>query len=85
MPVENINVLIKIKTGSNSTTEIIHAATDPDNLTKPPMTFHSVCVCDNLIYTIKNVKTVETMLATLLDLFSAFQATENSLKLCDSH
>ena len=85
MPVGNINVLIKIKTGSNEKAEVIHAATDPDNLTEPPMTFHSVCVCDNLIYTIKNVKTVETMLATLIDLLSAFQATENIIKLCDSY
>ncbi len=56
MLVGNINVSIKIKTGSNKTAEIIRAATDPDNLTEPPMTIYSVCVCDNLIYTIKNVK-----------------------------
>jgi hypothetical protein len=85
MPVGNINILIKIKTGSNKETQIIHAAIDPDNLTEPPMTFHSVCVCDNLIYTIKNVKTVETVLATLIDLLSTFQVTENIIELCDSY
>ncbi|MFX1285460.1 MAG: hypothetical protein ACFFB5_17595 [Promethearchaeota archaeon] len=80
MSIININVIIKIS-GSKERVEIIQAALDPDNLTAPPMVFHSVCVAESLIYTIKNVKNIETMLATLMDLLSALQATEGVLRL----
>ncbi len=80
MPIKNINALIKI-IGSIEDVRIIHAAIDPDNLSEPPMTFNSVCVAESIIYTIKNVKSIETMLATLIDLLSAFQMTENVIKL----
>lgn len=59
--------------------KIIHTAIDPDNLTEPPMTFHSVYTSNSLTYRINNVISVETMLATLMDLLSVYQATENAL------
>ena len=64
--------------------EIFRTVMDPDNLARPPMEFSSQCMSNNLIYTIKNVERVETMLATLLDLLSAFQATENIIGLCNN-
>ncbi|UCG89783.1 MAG: hypothetical protein JSU57_04795 [Candidatus Heimdallarchaeota archaeon] len=83
MPITKINALIKM-IGSIEDVEIIHAAIDPDNLSAPPMTFNSVCVGQSLIITIKNVKNTETMLATVIDLLSAFQLTDNILKLRSS-
>ena len=79
MPINDIKVVLEIKTKSNEIAKIIHAAIDPDNLTEPPMTFHSVHASNSLIYRINNVITVETMLATLIDLLSVFQATEMAL------
>ncbi|MHA2202384.1 MAG: hypothetical protein ACW991_01725 [Candidatus Hodarchaeales archaeon] len=79
MPISDIKVVLEIETESNEIAKIIHAAIDPDNLTEPPMTFHSVHASNSLTYKINNVITVETMLATLMDLLSVFQATENAL------
>ncbi len=70
--------------GSNEIAEIIHAAIDPDNLTEPPMVYDSVCAASTLIFNLRNVKSVETTLATLIDLLSAVQVTENILKLHNS-
>ncbi|MFX0013652.1 MAG: hypothetical protein ACFFB2_10940 [Promethearchaeota archaeon] len=80
MPITNIDALIEIKTRSNTIAKIIHAAIDPDNLTEPPMTFHSTCESNIIIYYLKNVKRIETMLATLIDLLDVYQATESVLK-----
>lgn len=70
-----------MKTGSDEIAKIIHAAINPDNLTEPPMSIHSVYVDNTLIITIKEVKSIVTMTATLTDLLITFQATENVLEL----
>ncbi|MFW9906414.1 MAG: hypothetical protein ACFFFH_19015 [Candidatus Thorarchaeota archaeon] len=79
MPIENIKALIKIETESNELAKIIHTAIDPDNLTVPPMTFNSVYTSNKLEYVINNLVSTETLLATLLDLLTVFQVTENAL------
>ena len=79
MIIKDIKAIIKIETESNELAKIIHTAIDPDNLTEPPMTFHSMYASDCLEYTINNVISFETMLATLMDLLSVFQATENAV------
>ncbi|UCE12888.1 MAG: hypothetical protein JSV04_11935 [Candidatus Heimdallarchaeota archaeon] len=79
MTIKKINVILKIKMESNEIAEMFRKVMDPDNLARPPMKFFSHCISSNLIYTIKNVERVETMLATLLDLLSVLQATENSI------
>ena len=81
MTIKKIDVILKIKTKSNEIAEIFRTAMDPDNLARPPMKFSSQCKSNNLIYTIKNVERVETMLVTLLDLLSVFQAAENVLEM----
>ncbi|MFX1506291.1 MAG: KEOPS complex subunit Pcc1 [Promethearchaeota archaeon] len=79
MPIENIKALIKIETESNELAEIIHTAINPDNVTAPPMTFHSVYTSNKLEYVINNLVSIETLLATLMDLLTVFQVTENVL------
>lgn len=79
MPIENIKTFIKIETESNELADIIHTAIDPDNLTAPPMTFHSMYTSNKLEYVINNIVSIETLLATLMDLLTVFQVTENAL------
>ena len=79
MPIKNIKAVIKIETESNELAEIIHTAIDPDNLTAPPMTFHSKYTTNKLEYVINNIVSIETLLATLIDLLIVFQVTENIL------
>ena len=66
---------------SDEIAKIICAAIKPDNLAKPPIVFNSISKADTIQISIKNVKRVETMLVTLLDLFSTFQAAEDVLDL----
>ena len=79
MPIKNIKTVIKIETKSNEVAKIIHTAIDPDNLTAPPMTFHSVYTSNKIEYIINNVVSIETLLATLMDLLNAFQVTKKAL------
>ncbi|UCG00591.1 MAG: hypothetical protein JSW11_13320 [Candidatus Heimdallarchaeota archaeon] len=72
-------MILKIETESNERAELIHKSIDPDNLTEPPMTFYSIYTSNSLEYRINNVLRVETVLATLIDLLSAFQTIENAL------
>ncbi len=81
MPIETINCQLIIKTRSNEIAKIICAAIKPDNLAKPPMVLESLSTANTLQITIKNVERIETMLVTLLDLFSTFQVAENVLNL----
>jgi hypothetical protein len=79
LPIKNIKAVINIETESNELAEIIQTAIDPDNLTAPPMTFHSVYTSNKLEYVINNLVSIETLLATLMDLLSVFQVTEKAL------
>lgn len=79
MPIKNIKAILKIETDSNELAEIIHAAIDPDNLTEPPMTFYSVFVSKNIEYRMDNIRSIETLFATLMDLLAVFQVTEKAL------
>jgi hypothetical protein len=79
LPIKNIKAIIKIETESNDLAEIIHTAIEPDNLTAPPMTFHSVYTSNKLEYVINHLISIETLLATLMDLLSVFQVTEKAL------
>ncbi len=81
MPIKTINCQLRIKTRSNEIAKIICTAIKPDNRAKPPMVLEALSTANTLHITIKNVKRVETMLVTLLDLFSTFQAAENVLNL----
>ncbi|MFX0124042.1 MAG: hypothetical protein ACFFAE_10420 [Candidatus Hodarchaeota archaeon] len=85
MTIKAIKAVIKIETESKDLAKIIHTAIDPDNLTKPPMTFHSSHFSNSLEYTINNVISFETLLATLIDLLSVFQATENAVNTFSSN
>ena len=79
MPIKNIKAIIKIETESNEFAKIIHTAINPDNLTAPPMTLHSVYTSHKLEYVINNLVSIETLLATLMDLLNVFQVTEKAL------
>ena len=79
MPIKDIKVILKIKTESSKLAEIIHTAINPDNLTEPPMTFHFKNVSSSLEFRINNVISVETILATLMDLLTVFQTAESAL------
>jgi hypothetical protein len=79
LSIENIKAILKIETESNEFIKIIHNAIDPDNLMAPPMTIDSVYTSNKLEYMINNVVSVETLLATLMDLLTVFQMTEKAL------
>ena len=79
MPIKNIKAVLKIETMSKESAEIIRTAIDPDNLTAPPMTIDSVYASNKLEYTINNTTSVDTLLATLMDLLTTFQVTEKAL------
>jgi hypothetical protein len=64
---------------SKESAEIIRAAIDPDNLTAPPMTIDSVYASKKLEYTINNITSIDSLLATLMDLLTTFQVTEKAL------
>lgn len=81
MPIKNIKAVLKIEAISKELAEIIHTAIDPDNLTAPPMTIDSVYASNKLEYKISNTTSVETLLATLIDLLTAFQVTEKALSI----
>ena len=79
MSIKNIKAILKLETESNEFAEIIHTAIDPDNLMAPPMIFHSSYHSNKLEFEIDKMISVETLLATLMDLLTAFQVTEKSL------
>lgn len=81
MPINNISILIKIKPKISKSAKIIQTAIDPDNQADPPMTFHSKSLDKSLLITIKNVRKVETALATLMDMLSAIQAVLRVIEL----
>ena len=79
MPIKNIKAVLTIETESNKLAEIIHTAMDPDNLTVPPMTIHSVYASNKVEYKFNNMVSVDTLLATLMDLLTTFQVTEKAI------
>jgi tRNA threonylcarbamoyladenosine modification (KEOPS) complex Pcc1 subunit len=85
MSVERINVLVKIKFEDNEEAKIIHASIEPDNLSSPPMTIHSIYKTNKIIITIKNIEKIQTASATLHDLLSAGQVAENMIRMGNNH
>ncbi len=73
--------MIKIEPKISNSAKIIQTAIDPDNQADPPMTFHSISLDKSLLITIKNVRKVETALATLMDMLSAIQAVLRVIEL----
>ncbi len=83
MPIESINILIKLKCQNNEIAQIICSSIEPDNLTTSPMEINSVCKNEIILFSIKNIRGVSppaTALATVKDLLTAYQLADNIIR-----
>ncbi|MHA1974970.1 MAG: KEOPS complex subunit Pcc1 [Candidatus Hodarchaeales archaeon] len=79
--IEKINFICVFKFETESLAKNIHRALRPDNLTSDPVTINSIINNTNLLYTIKNNKRIESVLATVTDIITAAELSETIIKI----
>ena len=77
--IENISIEIRFSNNSHEEAKIIHDSLKPDNFSTPPIEITSDVFDNVLEVKIKNISGTETAIATILDLFSSYELSNQVL------
>lgn len=76
-PIKEIQINIQV---DSPFANFISVALNPDNLVDPPMTFSMECTEETVRIKLNHIDNIETALATINDLFSAWLVSEEAIK-----
>ena len=79
MVVRKIDIELSISNDNPEEARIIHETLNPDNLATPPMSISSKWEGSRLEIRIKDVKNIDTAIATVNDLLEAYRLSKDVL------